>query len=428
MPKSTPTPPARTAIPLPPPLPPNYLGKTQFGGHVAALLGCANAADRARHEHALKLKKWQKTAQPEDLNRRLRLRRQFEKREAKGFILPATGGGLPFKRAGLVIMKRQLRTLLEINQQCATTGAVSFMGGLRALGHAIVPDVRAILRGACPTTWKSATGTFDVAGGAAMTEVQRQEVVVMAKMLLTGNVPDIRHDALTCLKILEGQGTLGQRIAAVQSSAWHFEVEDVFLAITTAKGGKVWHPILHLFFEEERTAETVRRVKEGMRVKSGKTEFLEPELVMGEGILTEEQTWKQAFSDTVNREIHDGDTRKAARLIMEETTEMTELELKALRGALRSTEFQDLSNNSAWCRALFGQEQSAVTLDFPENLEEYEMVSVVATCINSPLVQEVGITSLISKVIKGEGKRADQHPDRVTVQELKLQRGAQSPL
>ena len=134
----------------------------------------------------------------------------------------------------------------------------------------------------------------------------------------------------------------------------------------------------------------------------------------------------RAFLKAVDRGVHSHGVRKAAQMVVDETAPMSEQELRLLRGALRNTEFQALSNNSAWCRAVFGREQSCVALDLPEGLEEYEMVGVVATVTNSPVVQEVGLTTMILDTIRGTGKRADKHLERVSVQDLKLQRGAQT--
>lgn len=420
-----PAPAARQTVPPPPPLPPNYLGSSPLGVNVASLLHCAITADRARHEHARTLEKWQKTAQMEDINRRARLRRQFEKREEKKFKMPSAGDGLAFTRASLPVMKRQLKLLLEMHNKSAFSGTTAFIASLREMRESWVPDVKAIFRGACPGTWKPSFGTWDTSAG-MVTDAQRADLVAMAKKMFAADEPDIRHDALTCLEILEGPGTVAQRLLAVQASSWHFEVEDVFLALENAEGAKVWHPILHIFFSDEVTPEVLRRVKEGLRDKAQVGEFLLPELELGSTIATEAQAWDQAFLRAVDRGIHSAEARAAARMVVDETAPMSEQELRVLRGALHNTEFQALSNNTAWCRAVFGREQGPATLDLPEDLEEYELVGVVATVVNSPVVQEVGLSTMILDTIRGTGKRMDQHPERVSVQDLKLQRGAQT--
>jgi hypothetical protein len=421
-------------MPPPPPLPVNFLDRTELGRKVEGLLAVSITADRARATRAKLIEAWQLRATNADINRRTRLRRQFERRTATGFRAPDAGNAGALKRGSRGVLRQQYQLIVEAHNRTAAMpeaeASVQFLGAMKlaAANFPWAADARALFRTVCAGAWKSSTGTWEM--GACVNGTQRHALFSMAtaKHAAAVDATDMTHDANVCLEILDGMGTTGDKLKALQALELDFEIEDSFAATTTKQGAKIWHPASHKFFAEEVTPEAVRRLREELRFKAKTAPYWEPELIMGSPeLLDEDQMWESVFLQQTDANVHDNEVRRAAHFIVASTLMISADELRALRGSLRGTQFQELSNNSSWCRALFGQQQSTYDLEFPD-FEEYEMVEVIGSAANTQAesVQEVGITTLVKNAILGAGRAVDRYPERVSVQDMRILSGAEN--
>ena len=99
----------------------------------------------------------------------------------------------------------------------------------------------------------------------------------------------MRHDLLLCLEILEGPGSLPEKLAYVQSVEWQLETEDCFAALG------LWHPIKHEFLAGTVTAVSVKALKDEMKRRADPA-YINPEKKMGDGhLFTPEQVWDRQF-------------------------------------------------------------------------------------------------------------------------------------
>eukprot|EP00961_Rhodomonas_salina_P000125 1264-Rhodomonas_salina.1 len=207
----------------------------------------AKAASDARAEQDSVVRAWMAEKADTKLNavnRRVNLRSCIARRAAtEGFTRPEAmadaecrvlrRAATPASLAGAVAELRDLRTSIQSDNE--------FWAAVQE--KPLTAEIAAIMCVSAPGHWQPASQTLSSIPPGLWELVDSQ-----LSSLTPSGVPQ-RLDLVTCLEILDGPGLIRDKIRYIQSAQWHFEVEDVFMAVAvTAASGRsrgIWRPLQH---------------------------------------------------------------------------------------------------------------------------------------------------------------------------------------
>ena len=129
--------------------------------------------------------------------------------------------------------------------------------------------------------------------------------------------------------------------------------------------------------------------------------------------------------DQVTQHVMQPEVRQAARLMCGKTKPITPERHKEIRTALRGTDLHEAAKNSAFCRMMLGRAPLSPALEWPDEFDEYDMVSMEANGVHHT-VQPAALQSVLEEAMKGAGDHKDKHPHKVRVQDLRILPGPKS--
>lgn len=167
----------------------------------------------------------------------------------------------------------------------------------------------------------------------------------LSSLLTPSGVPQ-RLDLITCLEILYGPGLIRDKIRYIQSAQWHFEVEDIFMAVAvTAASGRsrgIWRPMQHEFQTLDLDPTALAAISTDLVLRVAST-YHNPETTPD----SPDEVWRSTFRTLARRE-HSRPVAAVAQAVLKRTPCLPDVE-KDMRRVLRLTEFHSDSLNSAWC-------------------------------------------------------------------------------
>ena len=389
---------------------------TQLSDSLRYLTPAAKAAAEARTEQDRIVRAW--NAEKDDLklnavNRRANLRTCITRRTAtEGFHLPEAMADAdcqvlrravtPDALAQAVREIRDLRASLESDVEFWTT----------VQERTLVAELAAVLRVSAPGHWQSASQTFSSLPAGLWEQVETQ----LAALELPTGIPS-RLELVTCLEILDGPGLTRDKVWYLQSVAWHFEVEDAFMAVAVEAAGSrcrgIWRPLQHEFQSLDPDPRALAALRADLLRRAAST-YHNPESIPD----SPDEIWRSVFRMLTRRE-HSRPIAAAAQAVLKRPSCPPEME-KEIRRVLRLTEFHDDALNSAWCRHLGAGAITSLPLQFPP-ARDYESVLIRVTAIDNVVARlnEHAFAKALLTFLQAD----DPFPHKVTARVDKWWRG-----
>ena len=271
---------------------------TQASDSLRALAPAATAASEARSAQEQIVRDW--TAEKDNLqlnvvNRRQNLRSCITRRTASlDFHRPTAmlDSAAVLRRAETPAqMAAAISTLRELRQSLLSDA--EFWTAVQEATW--IAEIAALLHIANPAHWQSVSQSYSFVPADLWTVVEPQ----LTLLTEPGGIPQ-RLELVVCLEILNGPGSMADKLGYIQSVAWHFEVEDVFTAVTLDTPGirprGVWRPLQHEFVSLDLDHRAITAIRADLMRRAGNG-YHNPETVPD----SPDEVWRSTFRKLTRR-------------------------------------------------------------------------------------------------------------------------------